>query len=95
MTLSGVCRTLISAALMTMACSDPNGPGAQQIDSLPRQLTSAEQKLVAGNNAFATAWLTLSIRLLIIYQLLFRQALRYLAFVVIFNSIFQISICSS
>ncbi len=53
MTLSGVCRTLIPAALMTLACSDPNGPGAQQIDALPRQLTSAEQKLVAGNNAFA------------------------------------------
>ena len=36
------------------ACSDPSGPGkARTIDRLPRQLSVAEQKLVAGNNAFA------------------------------------------
>ena len=36
------------------ACSDPSGPGkASTIDRLPRQLSVAEQKLVAGNNAFA------------------------------------------
>jgi serpin B len=35
-------------------CSDPNGPGSvSQIDELPRQLSVAEEKLVAGNNAFA------------------------------------------
>ena len=53
MTLTGVCRTLIPAALVTIACSDPSGPGAKLIDALPRPLTAAEQKLVAGNNAFA------------------------------------------
>ncbi len=53
MTLTGVCRTFIPAVLATMACSDPNGPGAQPIDALPRQLTSAEQKVVAGSNSFA------------------------------------------
>lgn len=53
MNLTGLGRTLIPAALMTIGCSDPNGPGARQIDALPRPLTSAEQKLVAGSNAFA------------------------------------------
>ena len=53
MILTSVCRSLIPAALVTIACSDPSGPGPKQIDALPRQLTAAEQKLVAGNNAFA------------------------------------------
>ena len=53
MTLTGVCWTLIPLSLATLACSDSSGPGATPIDSLPRQLTSAEQKLVAGNNSFA------------------------------------------
>ncbi|HEX2722865.1 MAG TPA: serpin family protein [Gemmatimonadaceae bacterium] len=43
----------VPAALATVACSDPRGPGTQPIDALPRQLTVAEQKLVAGSNAFA------------------------------------------
>ena len=35
-------------------CSDPNGPGSvSQINELPRQLSVAEEKLAAGNNAFA------------------------------------------
>ena len=42
------------AGSIVTACSDPNGPGtAQTIDALPRQLSAAEQKLVAGNNTFA------------------------------------------
>lgn len=53
MSLTGVRGTLAPAALAIIACSDPNGPGADQIDALPRQLTTAEQKLVAGSNAFA------------------------------------------
>lgn len=45
---------LALAASLISACSDPNGPGtAQPIDALPRQLSAAEQKLVAGNNTFA------------------------------------------
>ena len=53
MTLTSVSRILIPAALATLACSDSSGPGAEPIDALPRQLTAAEQKLVAGSNSFA------------------------------------------
>ena len=53
MTLTSVGRILIPAALATLACSDSSGPGADPIDALPRQLTAAEQKLVAGSNSFA------------------------------------------
>jgi serine protease inhibitor len=53
MTLTSVSRILIPAALATLACSDSSGPGADPIDALPRQLTAAEQKLVAGSNSFA------------------------------------------
>jgi serpin B len=42
------------AGAMIAACSDPNSPGtARTIDALPRQLSAAELKLVAGNNTFA------------------------------------------
>ena len=48
--LSGTCTVL----LLLSACSDPSGPGkASTIDRLPRELSVAEQKLVAGNNGFA------------------------------------------
>ena len=53
MTLTSVSRILIPAALATLACSDSSGPGAEPIDALPRQLTAAERKLVAGSNSFA------------------------------------------
>ena len=54
MTLIGVCRSLVPVVLVAAACSDPGGPGTRTtIDELPRQLTAAEQKLVAGSNAFA------------------------------------------
>src|SRR5688572_22758888 len=46
---------ITTAALITgtIACSDPSSPGSDPIDALPRQLSAAEQKLVAGNNTFA------------------------------------------
>lgn len=43
--------TFAPLALTALACSDPSGPGT--ITALPRALTSAEQKLVSGSNAFA------------------------------------------
>lgn len=54
MNLNGLCRTLVPAAVFaTTACSNPNGPGSTRLTELPRQLTSAEQKLIGGSNAFA------------------------------------------
>ena len=54
MTLTGLCRTLAPVALLTLACSDPNGPGSPAtLDSLPRALTVAEKNLIGGSNAFA------------------------------------------
>ena len=52
MTLSRFFSTLVLAVLITVGCSDPQGPGAS-IDALPRQLTVAEQKMISGSNAFA------------------------------------------
>ena len=53
MNLTRVCSALVPL-VVTVACSDPNGPGTSKaIDALPRQLSVSEQKLVAGNNAFA------------------------------------------
>jgi serpin B len=43
--------TFAPLALTGLACSDPSGP--VKITALPRDLTSAEQKLVAGSNSFA------------------------------------------
>jgi serine protease inhibitor len=51
MTLSRLRWTFAPLALTVLACSDPSGPGT--INALPRELTSAEQKLVTGSNAFA------------------------------------------
>jgi serpin B len=34
-------------------CTDPSSPDTDPIDALPRQLTAAEQKLIAGNNTYA------------------------------------------
>jgi serine protease inhibitor len=47
--------SIVTAVVLTgtFACSDPSSPGSDPIDALPRQLTAAEQKLVAGNNTFA------------------------------------------
>ena len=54
MNLNRLCRSLVPvAAIATAACSDPNGPAPAAINELPRQLTGAEQKLIAGSNAFA------------------------------------------
>lgn len=53
MTLIGLRGTLVPLALVTLACSDPNGPGGEIITALPRQLTAAELKLIGGSNAFA------------------------------------------
>jgi serine protease inhibitor len=53
MTLTGMRRTVVPLALITLACSDPNGPGGETISALPRQLTAAEEKLIGGSNAFA------------------------------------------
>jgi serine protease inhibitor len=53
MTLIGLRGTLVPLALVTLACSDPNGPGGETITALPRQLTIAELKLIGGSNAFA------------------------------------------
>lgn len=51
MTLTCVRWTVVPVVFVTLACSDPSGPGA--ITDLPRQLTVAELKLVSGSNAFA------------------------------------------
>lgn len=51
MNLTGVSKYLLPAAMAAMACSDPSGPAP--ITSLPRQLSSAEQKMIAGSNSFA------------------------------------------
>src|SRR5215217_338028 len=54
MTLPRWCKALVPAAVLLSACSDSSGPGRPQpIDSLPRQLSVGEQKLIAGSNAFA------------------------------------------
>jgi serine protease inhibitor len=53
MKLPGLCSPFVPVALLTLACSDPNGPGSSTIDELPRQLTVSEQKLISGSNAFA------------------------------------------
>src|ERR1043165_5765468 len=54
MTLTRWCRTLVPALALLSACKDPSGPGtAKQIDSLPRQLSAGEQKLITSSNAFA------------------------------------------
>jgi serine protease inhibitor len=42
---------LVAAALA--ACGDPAAPGGQTLDQLPRQLSTAEQKVVAGGNQFS------------------------------------------
>lgn len=52
MTLIGVRSTLVPLVLVTLGCSDPSGPD-ETITALPRQLTTAEQKLISGSNAFA------------------------------------------
>ena len=51
MSLSRLRWTFAPLALTVLACSDPSGPGT--ITALPRELTSAEQKLITGSNAFA------------------------------------------
>jgi serpin B len=55
MALSRLCKTLVPAALVITACTDSSGPGSQppKVDALPRQLSTAEQKLITGNNSFA------------------------------------------
>jgi serpin B len=54
MTLTRWCKALVPAAALLTACRDPNGPGAgQPLDSLPRQLSVGEQKVISGSNAFA------------------------------------------
>jgi serpin B len=55
MTLTRWCKAFFPAVIALTACSDPNGPGSRSepIDALPRQLSVSEQKVIAGNNAFA------------------------------------------
>ncbi len=54
MTLTGWCKALVPAVALLSACNDPNGPGRPEpIDSLPRQLSVGEQKLITSSNAFA------------------------------------------
>ena len=54
MTLIGWRKALVPAAALLSACSDANGPGASEpIDSLPRQLSVGETKLISSSNAFA------------------------------------------
>lgn len=54
MTLTGWCRNLVPVVLFSLACSDPNAPGAAtELDELPRELTVAEQKIIGAGNAFA------------------------------------------
>jgi serine protease inhibitor len=51
--LIGVRRSIVPVALATLACSDPSAPAPEPITALPRQLTTAEQKLISGSNTFA------------------------------------------
>ena len=51
MILSRLRWTPLLVAITVNACSDPSSP--QPITALPRQLTSAEQKLITGSNDFA------------------------------------------
>src|SRR5690349_23188043 len=55
MALSRLRWTLVPAALFFTACTDLGGPdpAPSKLEALPRQLTAAEQKLIAGNNQFA------------------------------------------
>lgn len=53
MTLTRWCKAALPAVIALTACSDPNGPGSEPIDALPRQLSVSEQKVIAGSNAFA------------------------------------------
>jgi serine protease inhibitor len=68
MNLTSLCRTLaplvtpvprtaslviLAVSIATAACSDPNGPAPTELTELPRPLTSSEQKLIGGSNAFA------------------------------------------
>lgn len=49
----GVRRIFVPMVLAFLACSDASGPGPVAITSLPRQLTPAEQTVIASSNAFA------------------------------------------
>jgi len=54
MTLTRWLKVAVPAALLLTACNDPNGPSAgDPIDSLPRQLSPGEGKLISASNAFA------------------------------------------
>jgi serine protease inhibitor len=55
MTLSSWCRTLVPAVLLLTSCKESSAPDSApgKLEALPRQLSVAEQKLIAGNNAFA------------------------------------------
>jgi serpin B len=54
MTLTRWCKAAVPAALLLAACKDPSGPSpGEAIDSLPRQLSAGEGKLISASNAFA------------------------------------------
>lgn len=55
MTLTRWCRTFVPVVFSLTACKESSAPGQApgKLDALPRQLSVAEQKLIAGNNAFA------------------------------------------
>jgi len=55
MALSRLRWTVVPAVLLFTACTDVGGPdpAPSKLEALPRQLTAAEQKLIAGNNQFA------------------------------------------
>jgi serine protease inhibitor len=54
MTLSRWCRTLVPAVALLTACQETSAPKPPaKLEALPRQLSVAEQKIIAGNNAFA------------------------------------------
>ncbi len=53
MNLIGVRIFVVPMVLAALACKDPSGPAPVAITALPRSLTTAEQKLIVGSNAFA------------------------------------------
>lgn len=59
MTLIRWCKAVVPAVALLSACNDAIGPGAPEpIDSLPRQLSVGEAKLITNSNAFAFDLLT-------------------------------------
>jgi serine protease inhibitor len=53
MNLIGVRRIFVPVVLACFACKDASGPAPVAITSLPRDLTVAEQKVIASSNTFA------------------------------------------